>query len=1076
MDDLRFSQVDFDPFADGEILKTAPSTESQKEIWLSIQIGGDNANCAYNESVVLTVDGVIDADIMKQTLKEVVGRHDALRTTLSPDGSTLSISNRSDYDFPFIDLSECTASERESKISTILDKEVTVPFDLEHGPLFQAKILKTAPAEFKLVITGHHIVLDGWSIAVVIEDINTIYSAHANRKSLSMKPADAFSAYALSLKDDQADAGNMKNEAYWVDLFKDKVPVLDIPTSFTRPPRRSFKAESRLLLLDKTTISSLKKFSAGAKTSLTVVLLAGFKILLHRLAGQEDIVVGIPAADQAVTGLHNLVGHCVNTLPLKSHVSGNMAVMDFIRQVKGDMLSAYDHQRFTYGSLLKKIKVSRDLSRAPLVSILFNIDPGMKALNINGMKASVKTNLRKFENFDMFLNGTESDGQIFLECLYSSDIFDDTSMGWRLDEYKTILMAMMADPNALIRDLVIIPQPEYDLQVKAWNKTDRAYDRNACLHDMFLAAARDHAESVAVEFGDSAITYAELEKRSAVLAGQLKSMGVKPGVLVGIYMERCADMVVALLGILRAGGAYVPIDPEYPRERIEYMVGNAAVGIVVTQSHRDKDVIGEAIRRVCVDTLNVNSAAETTPPVGWNPPTPEDLAYVIYTSGSTGKPKGVKVPHRALVNFMTTMKETPGMSNDDVLLAVTTLSFDIAGLELFLPLVTGAKVHMVSRETAMDGSSLTQLLETAGITMMQATPSTWRIMIEAGWKGTPILKALCGGEPLPLELARELVPRCKSLWNMYGPTETTIWSTCYPITNVDGPILVGRPIANTQIYILDERLKPVPVGVTGEIYIGGDGVTHGYMNLAEQTAKAFLPNPFRPESSGAMMYKTGDLGRYLPDGDIEHCGRIDNQVKVRGFRIELGEIENTLATHTGVKQAICVVKEFSAGDTRIAAYMVLENGGEPDDLEMKDYLGGKLPAYMIPQHFLGIDELPLTPAGKIDRKKLQADLEIGGDQTLTEYAAPETPTEIRVAGIWKDILKLDRIGKHDNFFNIGGHSLLAARVISRLNKEFNLVIKLGELFQRPTIEGLAFKIDGMKGNSGDSESREVFEF
>lgn len=1076
MGDIKFSQVDFDPFSEGEILRTAPSTESQKEIWLSVQIGGDNANCAYNESVELTIEGAIDVDTMQKTLRAVVARHDALRTTLSTDGSKLSIVSEREYDFPFIDLSECDDFERNSKHEYILDQEVTVPFDLEHGPLFQTKIIKMKQSEFRLIITGHHIILDGWSIAVVLQDINDIYTALVTNKTLSMRAADSFSSYAITLAEQQNGTENRGNEDFWLEQFKDNVPVLDLPTSYTRPSKRTFKAESKTLLLDKSFVSSLKKFSAGAKTSLTVVLLAGFKILLHRLAGQEDIVVGLPAADQAVTGLHNLVGHCVNTLPLRSHISGDMTVIDVIKNVKSGMLNAYDHQRFTYGSLLKKLKVARDLSRIPLVSILFNIDPGMKALNIAGIKSTIKTNLRKFENFDMFLNGTELDGQVLLECLYSTDIFDSTSMKWRLDEYKTILLAMMAHQDYRINDINIIPQDEYNLQVFEWNKTERDYLNDLCLHDLFQAAVKKYPDSVAIEFNNQLITYHELNKRSDVFSNYMKSMGVHPGSLVGVYLERSVDMVVALLGILKAGGAYVPIDPEYPQERIGYMIDNAGVAIVVTQSNLDTFFINDSINLFYIDNMNFDSG-NVDVPESWNPPAPDDLAYVIYTSGSTGKPKGVKVPHRSLVNFMLSMSMKPGMTNNDILLAVTTLSFDIAGLELYLPLVNGAKVHMVSRETATDGNSLLKTLETAKITMMQATPSTWRMMIEAGWDGSDNLKALCGGETLQVDLAEELIPRCKEVWNMYGPTETTIWSTCYHLIDPKGPILVGRPIANTQAYILDDRLRPVPVGVAGELYLGGYGVALGYMNLPEQTSKSFIPNPFIiPGQPNSLMYKTGDLCRYMPTGDLEHCGRIDHQVKVRGFRIELGEIENTLSSHAMIRQAICVVKEFSAGDSRIAAYIVPENSQRPDDVIIKDYLREKLPGYMIPQYFMDIDVLPLTPAGKIDRKKLQAELEIGSESSQVSYVACETPTEISVARIWEEVLKLETISKIDNFFNIGGHSLLAARVISRINREFDVVIKLGELFQRPTIEGLALKIDSMKGASNGDQPREIFEF
>jgi amino acid adenylation domain-containing protein len=1076
-----FKSVDFDPFSDGDLLLTAPSTESQKEIWLSVQIGGDDANCAYNESVILTIEGIIDVDLMKQALKDLVSRHDALRTTLSPDGSTLCIAAGSNYDFPFIDLSEYTDSERQSRLDQILNQEVTRPFDLEHGPLFQAKIIKTGAAEYKLIITGHHIILDGWSSAGVIQDLNEIYTCHIEKKAVALAPANQFSRYALSLTEKEHVEKIEAQENFWIEQFKDNVPVLDLPTSFKRPLQRTFRAESKIFVIENDLISNLKKLGAKAKCSLTVALLAGFNILLYRLTAQNDIVVGVPAADQAATGLHDLVGHCVNTLPLKSHVDGGTTIIEYLKQLQSNMLSAYEHQRFTFGSLLQKLNVPRDLSRVPLVSILFNIDPGLKNLTIGGLKAAVKTNLRKFENFDIFLNGTELGGRVTFECLYNAGIFDHQTMDWRMNEYKFILANMVANPEAVIEDIDILPRDEYDLQVSDWNSTDMEYPREACLHDLFRAAADKFAKAIAVEFEDQKISYAELNQRSELLGMQLKTMGVRPGQLVGVFMERCIGMVVALLAILKAGGAYVPLDPEYPQERINYMIDNAEIAVLITQSHLGTEFTADSVQKFFMDGWEPKHApGEDKVPHDWQPPEPENLAYVIFTSGSTGKPKGVKVPHRALVNFLTTMGETPGIESSDVLTAVTTLSFDIAGLELFLPLINGAKLHLVSRDTAADGLALIRSIEKCGATMMQATPGTWRIMLDAEWKGKPDLKILCGGEAFPQDLVKELISRSKEVWNMYGPTETTIWSTCCRLADPQGQVLIGKPIGNTQVYILDKRLRPVPVGGPGELYIGGDGVTHGYLKRPDLTSKAFMPNPFKPDARHAMMYKTGDLCRFLTDGNIEYFNRLDNQVKLRGFRIELGEIETHLGQNPAVKRAVAIVKEVAPGDTRLAAYVVPAEPGNMDETELRNHLQKSLPAYMIPQHFIRIDDVPLTPAGKIDRKKLFNEFDSGKDAAAENYIEPSTAMEKNVAAIWQEVLQSGLISKNANFFNIGGHSLLATRVVTRINREIGVEIKLGELFQHPTIEGLAVEIDrqvkAIHSNFAADEARETMEF
>jgi amino acid adenylation domain-containing protein len=1076
-----FKSVDFNPFSDGDLLLTAPSTESQKEIWLSVQIGGDDANCAYNESVILTIEGIIDVDLMRQSLKDLVLRHDALRTTLSPDGSTLCIAAGSDYDFPLIDLCGHTESERQTRLDQILNREVTQPFDLEHGPLFQAKIIKTKASEYKLIITGHHIIMDGWSSAALIEDLNEIYTCHVEKKAISLPDANQFSRYALSLTEKEHIEKVEAHENFWIEQFKDNVPVLDLPTSFKRPLQRTFRAESKIFVLENDLISKLKKMGAQAKCSLTVALLAGFNILLYRLTAQNDIVVGIPAADQAATGLHDLVGHCVNTLPLKSHVAGDVTIIEYLKQLQGNMLGAYEHQRFTFGSLLQKLNVPRDLSRVPLVSILFNIDPGLKNLTIGGIKTAIKTNLRKFENFDMFLNGTELAGRVTFECLYNADIFDQKTMDWRMDEFKSILAKMVSNPEARIGDIDIIPQEEYRLQVHDWNATDFEYPREACLHDLFREAAGKFPTAVAVEFEDHKISYAELNQRSDILSIQLKTMGVRPGRLVGVFMERCIDMVVVLLAIHKAGGAYVPLDPEYPRERINYMIENAEIAVLVTQSHLDTEFIADSVRKLFMDSWDPKLApGKDRVPNDWQRPEPEDPAYVIFTSGSTGKPKGVKVPHRALVNFLAAMGETPGIESSDILIAVTTLSFDIAGLELFLPLMNGAKLHLVSRDTAADGQELIRSIEKCDATIMQATPGTWRIMLDAEWKGKPDLKILCGGEAFPQDLVNELISRGEEVWNMYGPTETTIWSTCCRLRDPQGQVLIGKPIGNTQVYILDKRLRPVPIGVPGELYIGGDGVTHGYLKRPDLTSEAFMPNPFKPDARHSMMYKTGDLCRFLSDGNIEYYNRLDNQVKLRGFRIELGEIETHLGKNEGVKQAVAIVKEVAPGDTRLAAYIVAAKTGKIDETELRNHLQKSLPGYMIPQHFIQIDDVPFTPAGKIDRKKLFNEFDSGKEAAAENYIEPSTAMEKNVAAIWQEVLQTELISKNANFFNIGGHSLLATRVVTRINREIGVEIKLGELFQHPTIEGLAIEIDRQvnKINTDPAvvENRETMEF
>ena len=540
-------------------------------------------------------------------------------------------------------------------------------------------------------------------------------------------------------------------------------------------------------------------------------------------------------------------------------------------------------------------------------------------------------------------------------------------------------------------------------------------------------------------------------------------MGVKPGVYVGISMERSVEMVIGLLGILKAGGAYVPLDPSFPRERLAYMIQDLQVPFLLTQQSQSGELPIHSAQMICLDTDWATIAQESSENLEHRA-TSSDLAYILYTSGSTGKPKGVAIHHRALTNFLLSMEKRPGLTTEDVLLSVTTLSFDIAGLELYLPLITGAKVVVLPREIAADGTYLLQALDHFRATVMQATPATWRMMIESGWTETPGLKMLCGGEALPRDLANQMLEHGGSLWNMYGPTETTIWSSTYEVKRGDEPIHLGYPIANTQFYILDERLQPTPIGVPGELHIGGDGVGRGYLNRAELTVERFIDNPFIQSTQAdtdrkERIYKTGDLARYRGDGTIEFLGRTDFQVKVRGFRIELGDIESALDQHGQVRQAVVVAREDHPGDKRLVGYVIPEDGNTPSMGELRAFLRDRLPDYMVPASFVILDKLPLTPNGKVDRRALPKPENVSSETRI--YVAPRTPTEETVATIWTQVLKIEQVGAHDNFFELGGHSLLATQVVARLRDKLKLDLPLRNIFEAPTVSELAERLDAI---------------
>jgi amino acid adenylation domain-containing protein len=636
-------------------------------------------------------------------------------------------------------------------------------------------------------------------------------------------------------------------------------------------------------------------------------------------------------------------------------------------------------------------------------------------------------------------------------------LFDASTVERMLSHYEVLLEAAVANPELRVFDLPLLTAAERQRVLMDWNSTETK-SPETCLHALITAQALRTPDRVAAVVGQQQLSYAELEAQSNRFARFLRKAGISRETLVGLCVERSLDMLVALLGILKAGGAYVPLDPSYPPDRSQFILDDAKAPVLITQLSASSNLSVLSARVVMLDSARAEIAKESSAPLSVETQ-PEDLAYVLYTSGSTGKPKGVQIEHRNLVNFLNSMRKEPGLTAEDTLLAVTTLSFDIAGLELYLPLITGAKLVLASREDSADGSNLLALLNQSSATVLQATPATWRMLLDSGWTGTPTLKALCGGEAMPADLAAQLVPRCAELWNMYGPTETTIWSSVCKIDFAfESTAPIGRPIDNTSMYVLDASFQPVPIGVAGELYIGGDGVARGYFKRPDLTAEKFLADPFRP---GQRMYRTGDLAKFLPDGNIQFLGRADFQVKVRGFRIELGEIEAVLAQHAAVLQSVVIVREDQPGDTRLVAYIVPRTGQEIANADLRTHVKQSLPDYMIPASFVTLDALPLTPNGKIDRKALPKP-DYGNSGQRPTYLGARTPTEDVIAGIWSEILKAEQISTEDDFFELGGHSLLATQAISRIRQAFQVELPLRALFEAPTVAGLSARVEALQ--------------
>ena len=1030
-----------------------PVTEPQLEVWLSDQLGPE-ASCSYNESFTLHMRGLVNETVFKQALQQVVSRHDALRATFSKEGDLQRLAGQLSLEIPVTELRDLAPTERDARVQQIIKEDAHTPFRLCDGPLVRARLIQMEDQYWLLLFTSHHIVCDGWSTNVLLDELSKVYNALQRDAAIDLPVPMSFASYAKSQIDFLNGPEGAKVEKFWLGQFQQPAPLLDLPTDRPRPSTKGYRGATCRRKIGAEAYNTIKKLGAKQKCTLFVTLLAGFQILLSRLSGQDDVVVGIPTAGQSLIEEGVLVGHCVNFLPLRNRTTDNPSGAAFLAQVRQTLLAAYDHQNYTYGRLVRKLALPKDPSRLPLTEVQFNLERVGDGLAFDGLAVDVDPNPKSFVNFDLFLNVVESKEGLVLDCDYNTDLFDEVTVARWLGHYESLLLGMVADVNQPIFALPLLDEAGRMQSVIDWNATRADYARNSCVHQLIEKQAKATPDAVAVAFEDQQLTYAELNERADQLAGYLGNLGVKPGVIVGVFVERSLDMIIALLGVMKSGAAYVPMDPTYPAERISFVLADANVPILLTQEKLAQNLATGQTRLVYLDTgwKDIQKESGDARPA---PLTSDDLAYVIYTSGSTGKPKGVEVPHSAVVNLLNSMRKKPGLGAEDTLLAVTTLSFDIAGLELYLPLCVGAKLVIASRESAADGNQLLSRLIASKVTVMQATPVTWKLLLEAGWDGTPRLKALCGGEAFPRELANELVKRASSVWNMYGPTETTIWSATSEVIAGDGLVSIGLPIDNTEFYVLDAHGQLAPTGVAGELHIGGDGLARGYFHRPELTAEKFIPNPFRSDRN-ARLYKTGDLVRRLSDGTLEFLGRLDHQVKLRGFRIELGEIETALARYPGVREAVVMVREDVPGDRRLVAYVISEQQAM-SVTAVREFLTGKLPNYMLPAAVVRMDGMPLTPNGKIDRKALPVP-ETRRSARQREFVAPNTEREKALAEIWSQVLHLDRVGVQDNLFELGADSLHIFQIAARANKA-GIKIAPAQFLKYRTIASLLAHVD-----------------
>lgn len=1055
-----------------------PLSYAQQRLWFLEQL--DPASPAYNIPLALRLHGELQERFLAQALSAILQRHEVLRTTVATrDGQPVQvIAPAAPVDLPVIDLTFLPSAAAESEVRRLLTAEALKPFDLANGPVLRATLLKLAATEHVFLLTVHHIAADAWSLEIFFREMKAFYRAFtvAQTAALPELPIQ-YADFAVWQREWLQGEVLEKQLAYWRQQLAGAPPLLELPTDRPRPAVQTLAGAQSAFALSKELSAALQQLSQQKRVTLFMTLLAAFKTLLYRYTGQEDIVVGSPIANRNRPELEDLIGFFVNTLVLRTNLGGNPAFAELLDRVNATALAAYAHQDVPFEKLVEELRPERNLSTSPFFQTMFiyqNIP--RRDTQLPGLQFEAVASPGGTAKFDLTLTLFEQPEGLAGVVEYNLDLFDADTIQRLLGHYERLLQSIVANPGQRLAELPLLRDAEQRQLLQTWNDTQTVPVRGQDLHLLFEAQAERTPEAIAVAFEGQQLTYRELNRRANQLAHHLsRRFGIGPDVLVGICLERSLEMVVGLLGILKAGGAYVPLDPAYPAERLAYVLEDARAPVLISRQTTilDFKFSSENLKLICLDSDwdKIASESDANLPIAVDP---ENLAYAIYTSGSTGKPKGVAIPRRALVNFLESMQTAPGMTPQEVLLAVTTLSFDIAGLELYLPLITGARVVVASREVAADGRRLMSAVENSGATIIQATPATWRMLLEVGWQGGAGLKILCGGEALPPELAKQLLERCAELWNMYGPTETTIWSTVNKLEKSDtGPhCTIGRPIANTQIYLLDPYLQIVPIGVQGGLHIGGDGLARGYLYRADLTAEKFIPHPFlssaaeasvlRPLPS-ARIYHTGDVARYLSDGKIDCLGRSDQQVKIRGFRVELGEIEVIGSQHAAIAQMAVVARDPSSsrrgtpGGTegkRLVAYFVAKTEPAPTAGELREFLLQKLPDYMVPTVFVNLPALPLTPNGKVDRRALPAP-ENAATQPGTAYVAPQNLVEELLTEIWEEVLEVDRVGAADNFFELGGHSLLAVRLFVEIERSFHRSLPLASIFKAPTIKQLA---------------------
>ena len=1047
-----------------------PLSDNQQGIWFLCQLAPESS--IYNVSFAARIRSELDILAFRRAFQALVDRHPSLRTTITVQSGkpVQQIHDQQPVHFEEIDAS----TWREDELQTRLLEETHRPFDLERGPVMRVGLLTRSAQEHILLLVIHHIVVDFWSLAVILNELGVLYSAEKNGRPVALPPLDLqYTDFVRWQAEMLASPVGERLWDYWKKQLAGPLPVLALPTDRPRPPMQMFRGAQHDFTLNDELARQLKALANAEGATLYMVLPAAFELMLYHHSGQEDILVASPMAGRSRAEFEGMVGFFANPVVLRANLSGNPTFRTFLGQVRQTVLGALEHQDYPTLRLVQRLRPPRDLSRTPLCQTMFVLDKPHRvteqaarafARGETGLRVDLGEFVmetipleRRAATLDLVMLIIETTGSLSASIRFNTDLFEAGTIARMAGHFHALLESVIRDPSTTIGDLEILTGRERQQLLVEFNDTKTDYPKDKCIHQLFEEQVQRTPDSVAVVFEGQQLTYAQLNARANQLAHHLQTLGVAPEVPVALCMERCTEMVVGLLGILKAGGAYVPLDPAYPKERLSFMMEDAHAAVLLTRGEMMGRVPEHGIQAVCLDS-GWETIAEKSEENPVTEATAKNLAYVLYTSGSTGQPKGVMVEHRGLCNTIHWMTRTLELSAADRCLLKTPITFDAVGRELFPTLLTGGRLVIAQPGGHRDSRYLAEMMRSERISIFHCVPSLLQFLVEepAFDESLALRAIMCGGEVLTTQVVERFQRRSKAkLYNVYGPTETIIDSTCWLCEEANGRSSspIGRPVPNARIYILNDALRLLPIGVAGQMHIGGVSLARGYLNRPELTAEKFIPDPFSSEP-GARMYKTGDLARYLPDGNIEFLGRADHQVKIRGFRIELGEIEAALGQHPAVQKAVVLAREYAPGEKRLVAYVVAESTAE----ELRRFLKDKLPDHMVPAVFVLLDAFPLLSNGKIDRRALPAP-ERSRPELDKAFVSPRTPTEELVAEIWAQLLDLERVGVHDNFFDLGGHSLLATQAVSRIREAFQVEIPLRRLFEVPTVAGLAESIE-----------------